>query len=327
MNALELVNRVQRRLPGYALSEYLDEVNEAYGDVWDKIIQLDDSYYTDTQVVTVVQPLAEFDFRWNWNGGLSAPVSNRYFQIDRIRVLQPGGSNWFAAQPRFWNDQQFLMLQQLTPQQPAQNAPYLYQLFSRGSVLFSNPLPIGSRIEVVYTFVYIPLNLTTQGTITNTTSLISGAGTAFTQIIKPDFANALPNIDTDSDIECEFVFGINAIGTPVPQNSIYKVKNIQNDTMAQSWAPLTPNASATNFTLAMVPDIPESHHRVISTVATRNIMSTPGNDPRFAQWAAMAEEQMIMLQDSIMQRQRQQPARRQRFSQSVLRYQIAPPGR
>lgn len=327
MNALEIVNRVQRRLPGYALSEYLDEINDAYGNVWDRIVQLDDSYYTDIQVVTVTQPLSEFDFRWNWNGGLSAPVSNRYFQIDRIRVLQPGASNWFAASPRPWNDSQFLMLQQLTPQTPAQNAPYLYNLFSRGSVKFAAPLPIGSQIEVVYTFVFVPLNLTSQGTITNTTSIINGSSTAFTSLLKPDFANALPNIDTDTDIEVEVVFNVNTIGTAVPQNAIYKIKSIQNDTLMATWAPLTPNASATNFTLATVPDIPESHHRVIATVATRNIMSTPGNDPRFAQWAAMAEEQMGMLQDSIMQRQRQAPARRQRFSQSVLRYQIAPPGR
>ena len=319
MNALTLTNLVAQRLPGYQTSEYLREINDAYADVWDYILQLDDSYFTDIKVLTVQVPVAEFDFQWNTNGALNNPVSNRYFQIDRIRVLQPGQSNWFAAQPRPWNDQQFLMMQQLTPQQPSQNAPYLYNLFSKGSVLFAQPLPIGSQIEIVYTFMFLPLNTASAGTIQTNgiTGIVNGTGTNFTSVIGPDFQGGLPGIDNDTDIGLEFV--ING------QN--YRVKTCQNDTLANTWSVVTPAVFVVSYTLAMVPDIPDGHHRVIATVATRNIMSTPGNDSRFPAWAALAEKQLEIMRDSIMTRQRQAPARRQRFTQSVLRYQVAPPGR
>lgn len=327
MNLISLINRVQSRVPGYTQPEYVREINDAYADVWDYILQLDDSYFTDIKIVTVINSAtAEFDFAWNANGALSAGVSNRYFQIDRIRVLQPGQSNWFAAQPRPWNDQQFLMLQQLTPQQPAQNAPYLYVLLSKSSILFSQPMPIGTQIEVVYTFFFLPLNVTSTGTITTNgvTTVVNGSGTGFTGVVPPDYAGGLPGIDQDTDIGLEFVIGSTV---PINDGTSYRVKSVQNDTLANTWTVITPALAGSTFSLAMVPDIPDGHHRVIATRATRNIMSTPAKDPRFAQWAAMDREQMDMLRDTVMTRQRQQPARRQRFSQSVLRYQIAPPGR
>lgn len=327
MNLISLINRVQSRVPGYSTGEYIREINDAYADVWDYILQLDDSYFTDIKTVTVLsQTAAEFDFAWNANGALSAGISNRYFQIDRIRVLQPGQSNWFAAQPRPWNDSQFLMLQQLTPQQPAQNAPYLYVLMSKSSVLFAQPMPVGTQIEVVYTFFFLPLNVTSTGTITTngTTTIVNGSGTGFTGVVGPDFAGGLPGIDQDTDIGLEFVIGSVA---PTNDGVAYRVKNVQNDALANTWTVITPALTGASFNLAMVPDIPDGHHRVIATRATRNIMSTPAKDPRFAQWAAMDQEQMTMLRDTVMTRQRQQPARRQRFTQSVLRYQIAPPGR
>lgn len=319
------------RLPGYQPSEYLREVNVAYADTWDYILQLDDSYFTDVKTAVVNVAAAEFDFLFNTNGNLATPISNRYFQIDRIRVLQPGQSNWFAAQPRPWNDTQFQMLQQLTPQAPAQNAPYLYVLLSRGSVLFSQPLPVGTTIEVVYTFTFLPLRYVTAGTVVITNgNTVNGAGSTFTQVIGPDYvANSLPNIDQDTDIGLEFILGGSPFSVPVAEDTLipltYRCLSVQNDTLARTAVAI--NGTPTNYVLAMVPDIPYGHHRVISTIATRNIMSTPGNDSRFAQWAAMAQQQTDLMRDTVMTRQRQQPARRQRFTQSLLRYQLAPPGR
>src|SRR5271168_1907132 len=139
MNALSLVQRVQRRNPSYDQSEYLDEVNAAYKETWDYLLQLEDSYFTDQKIVTVTTQAAEFDFLYNFSGNLSTSVSFRAFQIDRIRILQPQDTNWVKASPRNWNDDDFQSLQQITPQPTATTGPYLYQLFSKFSVLFGRP--------------------------------------------------------------------------------------------------------------------------------------------------------------------------------------------
>lgn len=320
MNAISLINRVTRRIPSYDPSEYLDEVNAAYKETWDYILQLDDSYFTDIKTVTVTTQAAEFDFLYNSNGNLSSAISPRYFQVDRIRIKQPNDPNWFAAQPKPWNDPQLLGMQQLSPQTASTFAPYLYVLFAKGSILFGAPLPIGTSIEVTYSFIWLPLTYLSNGTITitNNSASVAGTGTSFTQLIGPDFQQGLPGLDQDTDIGAELILG---------NGRTYRVKTITTDTAMTLINTVTPAQAAQNYTLAMVPDIPEGHHNVISTLATRNFMSTPGHDDQLQFWAGLAEKELDSMRDSVMTRQRQAPARRQRFPQSVMRYTISSPGR
>lgn len=318
MNALSLVQRVSRRNPAYDTSEYLDEINAAYKECWDYILQLDDSYFTDTKIVTVTTQAAEFDLIANQNGFLNGAVSFRFFQLDRIRILQPGDVNWTPAHPKNWNEPEFLAQQQLTPQPPATASPYVYQIFSKGSILFGRPLPVGAQIEVVYTFTWLPLVLLSSGTVTTSGITVTGSSSNFTKVLSADYQLGLPGNDLDTDVGVEIVLD------PTGQQT-YRIKTITSDTVLTTLNAVTPAISTgAPYTLASVPDIPDGHHNVISTVATRNFMSTPGNDSRFPAWAALAEKELDSMRDSIMTRQRQEPARRRRFPQSLARYTVLP---
>jgi hypothetical protein len=323
MNLYSIWQRVNRRLPGYDPTELYDEINDAYQEVWNFILQLDDSYFTDIKTVSTAAQANEFDFLYNSNGNLVSNVSNRYFQIDRLRVLQPGDSNWITALPRNWNDPEYLNLAQLTPQQASTGGPYRYILFSNGSVQFAKPLSAGVQIEVVYTFVFLPLAVTGNGTVTSfgsggTGSTISGVGTNFTSILGADYQKGLPGNDEDTDVGVELV---------LTGNQTYRIAKIVSDTNMQTVNVVSPSANNSNYQLAMVPDIPAGHHDVIATVATRNVMSTPGNDPRLAYWTQRASQQIDSMRDSVMTRQRQEPPRRRRFSQAAIRYSISSPSR
>lgn len=315
MNSFSLVQRVMRRNPSYAVSEYLDEVNAAYKETWDYILQLEDSYFTDTKIVTVQVAAAEFDLINNFTGNLSGIVSIRLFQINRIRVLQSGDSAWSIGRPRGWNDEDLLATQQTTPQTPATSGPYYYILSSKGSITFAAPLPPGTQIEVTYNFEFMPLALVFNGTVSSAGTAITGVGTNFTQIVPVDFAAALPGNDQDTDIGLELVLNTGA------NNQTYRVKAVNSDTSLTLLNPPTVTiAAGTSYNLASVPDIPDGHHNTISTIATRNFMSTPGNDSRVSFWAALAEKELDSMRDSIMLRQKQEPARVRPFPQRILRY-------
>jgi hypothetical protein len=318
VNALSLVQRVQRRNPNYQQSEYLDEVNTAYKECWDYIIQLADSYFTDQKIVTVTTQAAEFDFLTNATGNLSSAISLRAFQLARIRVLQAGDSQWVPAHPRDWNDSDFLSLQQLTPATVQSTPQYLYVIFSKYSILFARPLPVGTQLEVTYSFIWMPLTILNAGTISSAGTTVTGTGTFFTQVVPPDYQIALPGNDQDTDIGLEVVLNQ---GT---SNQNYRVKTVTSNTVLTTLTAIAPALANSSYNLCSVPDIPDGHHNVISTVATRNFMSTPGNDPRFTQWAAMAEKELDAMRDSIMIRQRQEPARVKPFPQRLLRYTVQP---
>lgn len=314
MNALSLVQRVTRRNPAYQQSEYLDEINAAYKECWDYILQLADSYFTDQKIVTVATQGAEFDFLTNANAALNTSVSLRSFQINRIRILQPGDSQWVPAHPRDWNASDFLSLQQITPA-PVQVSPqYLYVPFSKNSMQFARPLPVGTQIEVTYTFIFMPLVILTAGTVSSTGTAVTGTGTNFTQVVPPDYQSALPGNDQDTDVGLEIISS---------GGLAYRVKTLTSDTALTTFVAPNPVLSG-SYTLASVPDIPEGHHNVIATVGTRNFMSTPGNDKRAAFWAAMAEKELDSMRDSIMIRQRQEPARVQPFPLRLMRYTSLP---
>jgi hypothetical protein len=319
VNSLSLVQLVARRNPSYDQSEYLSEVNEAYQECWNYLLQLEDSYFTDQKIVTVAAPGAEFDFLANANELLNSSVSLRAFQIDRIRILQPGDSNWVKASPRNWNDDDFQSLQQITPQPVANSGPYLYQLFSKFSCLFGRPLPAGTQIEVTYSFIWMPLQIVFNGTVSSAGTTVTGAGTNFTQVVPIDFASALPGNDQDTDIGLELVLNAGA------NNQTYRVSAVSSDTsLTLLTAPSPAIPILTSYNLCSVPDIPDGHHNTIATVATRNFMSTPGNDTRATFWAALAEKHLDAMRDSIMVRQRQEPARVKPFPQRLLRYTSFP---
>jgi hypothetical protein len=187
-------------------------------------------------------------------------------------------------------------------------------------VEFARPLPAGAQIEVTYSFIWMPLAIVFNGTVASfgTTNVI-GTGTNFTQIVPMDFAAALPGNDQDTDIGLELVLNQGA------NNQTYRVKTVTNDTvMSLLTLPNPAIAVNTNYNLCSVPDIPDGHHNVIATVATRNFMSTPGNDPRFSAWAALAEKELDSMRDSIMVRQRQEPPRVKPFPQRLGRTQAFP---
>jgi hypothetical protein len=318
LNAVSLIQRVSRRIPQYDVSEYLDEINAAYKEVWDFILQLDDSYFTDIKIVTVATAASEFDFLYNSNGFLNSAVSPRYFQIDRIRILQPGDVNWYSANPRPWNDPYLLGQQQLNPQANALFPPYLYNPFAKGSVKFGAPLPIGAQIEVIYSFIFLPLTYLTNGTVTVTggTNAVTGTTTNFTQLIGPDFQGGLPGTDQDTDIGAEIMF---------QNGQAYRVKAITSDTALTTVTNVSPTQTGVSYNLAMVPDTPEGHHNVIATLATRNFMSTPAADARLPFWVAQAEKELNSMRDSVMTRQRQAPAKRGRFPLSAMRQFVGAP--
>lgn len=313
MNAQTLVNRVLRRVPGYAVSEYLDEINSVYQECWDKIVQLDDSYFTEVAQVVVANSATDFDFLWNQNGNLANSVSNRYFQISRIRVLPPGGGAWVETTPRDWNHPQ--LLEQSANANPPinQSAAFLYTLVSKGSVIFGLPVAAGSTFEVTYSFIFMPLVILNNGTVSSSTNVVTGTSTNFTQILGPDFQGALPGVDVDAQVGVELMFAITAAG----QQPIYRVKSITTDLALTTFNPISPAASTSAYTLASSPDIPDGYHNLLATMATKNIMSTPAGDPRYAQWLQSSEEQIQSMKDSVMSRQRQLPPQRRRFPYGV----------
>lgn len=318
MNLYSIWQRVNRRLPGYDPSELYDEINDAYQECWNFILQLDDSYFTDIKTVTITNPGNEIDFLYNSNGNLSSNVSNRYFQIDRIRILQQNDSNWITALPRNWNDPEYLAIAQLTPQQVQTSGPYRYIVFANGSVQFSRPLPAGTQVELVYTFVFLPLNIVANGTITSSGASVTGTSTNFTQLLGADYQAGFPGNDEDTDVGIELV---------MPGNQTYRVKTLTSDTALTTLNAINPAVTSVGYQLAMVPDIPQGHHDVLATVATRNVMARPGADPQLGYWTQRAAQEIDAMRDSIMTRQRQEPPRRRRFSQSVLRYAINSPSR
>lgn len=322
MNAISLIATVAGRIWSYDPSEYLREINAAYKETWDYILQLDDSYFTDIKTLTVGTQNSEFDFLYNSNGALTGTgLSPRFFQVDRIRVLQAGQNSWYSAVPQPWNDPQRLSIERNTPAVAQTYPPYVYTLIANGEVRFAAPLPAGTQLEVTYSYSYLPLTYVTAGTValTSASATVTGTGTQFTQVVGPDYQTALPGNNEDTDIGLELILNYtSAVALPTP-NNVYRIKSVASDTAATLLTSSLVTGGPLQAALAMVPDIPLGHHNVISTIATRNFMSTPGDDKRSGFWAAMAEKELDSMRDSIMTRQRQAPARRGRFPMGVRR--------
>src|SRR5215470_14175916 len=85
-NVFGLVQYLQQRLPGYDPSEYLREINSAYIHVWEEVTKLKNHYFTNIKTVTTTKAQFGYDLLFNADSGLNGPVSNRLYQVTKVRV-------------------------------------------------------------------------------------------------------------------------------------------------------------------------------------------------------------------------------------------------
>ena len=312
MNAFAIRELVKRRVVGYDDTEYLSEINDAYKDVWEEIQQVDELFFSDTVLFTTTAQSDTFDLVFNMYGNLGGSIP-RLHQIHRIRVGMPSGvggsGNLLSASPRHPNDTEFLARSQQQNQAPITTAPFLYVPFGEGSLKFAQPLPVGTQIEVWYTFSLIDLQILYQGTVSTSGVTVTGNGTLFTQLVPPDLQAALPSGTlTESMIEADIII----------QGQNFRVASITSDT-ALTTAVAPPAVSGVAYILASTPELPASEHRTIATIATRNMFVTPDNDPRFATFAALSERSIQRMKNTIMQRQRQENPKKGRFPYGTVR--------
>jgi len=310
-NVFGLVQYLQQRLPGYDPSEYLREINSAYVHVWEEVTKLRNNYFTNIVTATVAKAQFQYDLQFNADGGLSAPISARLYQVTKIRVLPPSGGLYLGTTALSPNDPDFVSLNANPNASPAQSGPYYWYLSGRNQVNWALPLAVGTTIEVTYTFWPIALTYLNQGTVTSVGSNVTGNGTNFTQLVQPDFAAALPNVQGQEEIQVEIVCN---------GNQIYRVKSITSDTALVTATPISPVLSNNSqYVLGTLPEIPREHIRVIGSGAMAKMYSVDGDDSRVNEWTAIASGNMQMMKDSLIERQAQNPPKKQRFPGSIGR--------
>ncbi len=316
MNAFTLKELVKRRVPGYDDTEYLSEINDVYEEIWGEIQQIDEMYFADINILTTTQQTDTFDLVWNMYGSLDSSLP-RLHQIHRIRIQQPQIAQNVVQgfQPVSWthpSDPEY-MGRQTQPTGPRTTPSYPVVPFGNGSLKFAEPLPVGCQLEVWYTFKVLDLQILSQGAITTNGNQVIGSGTNFTQLVPADLLAYLPG------------FGNNAAEAQVGAEIIifgqaFRVTQILNDTtLTCEIVPLPITAQPVPYILASVPDFPPSLHRMIATLATRNILTTPAEDERFATWAAMSQQSVERMKNTLIQRQRQEPPRKERFPYGTTR--------
>lgn len=320
-NAFGLIQYLQQRLPGYDTSEYLRELNSAYVHVWEEISKLRINYFTNIVTVTVTKAQLQYDFMFNADGGLSVPISQRLYQITRIRVLPSTGGLYSSSRAMAPNDPDFIARASNPTATPAQTGPYLWYQTGRNNVQWAQPLAVGTQLEVTYTFWPIALVATNIGTISSSGVTVTGNGTFFTQLLQPDFQGSLPAVYGQEEILAELVYAANNASAN-PQ--INRVKTITNDTTLTTANAISPALSASNqYVLATLPEIPREHIRVIAAIAMRNMYSLAADDSRVTEWTAIAASNMQMCKDSLMERQGQNPPTKKRFPGSIGRSRFA----
>jgi hypothetical protein len=309
VNTQSLLELVTRRVPGYDESEYLSEINQAYSDVWEKIVSLDDTYFTDKKILTVTTASADFDFLYNTGTLYSGSAIPKLHQIIRVRVLAPNTDSWFAARAVHFNDPDFVSQQQGNTPTNQLFGPYLYVVYGKGKIEFGRPLEVATQIEITYEYGYFDLTKVTDGTVSSSAAIVTGTSSHFTTLLPPDYVGQLPGTDIDLDIDAEIIVA----------GKTYQVKSVASDTSLT--LRVTPGTafSTSAYVLAAVPVFPETVHNTIADLATRNMFSTPADDARFQTWAAITAEAMEQLARNLMKRQRQTNARKQRFPFGAIR--------
>lgn len=295
MNAFTLRELVKRRSPGYDDSEYLSEVNAAYFDVWNELVQIDEMFFTYTSSVTVTSPSDTFDLIGNIYGNLGAQLP-RMAKIHRIRIAPGGGSVFLPVYPRAVTGSDYIWAPALNV--ASAQPPFFYTLMGIGTLKFNKSIPNNSVIEIMYTYHPLDMQIVTTGTITSSTTTVTGVTTTFTQMVPVDIPTDLPNSGSASETQI--------MAEIIAQGIAYRVTSITSDTVLTTATAISPAlGSASQYILATVPAIPSAHHRVVADIATRNILSTPGDDDRFQEWAQIADNSMQRMRETTIRRQTQ----------------------
>jgi len=318
-NVFGLVQYCAQRVPGYDFSEYLREINAAYVHVWEEVSKLKNHYFTNIKTLTVTTSGFSFDLLFNTSsvGILSGVLSNRLYQITRIRVQSPNGGLYQGTRSMTPNDPEFTSLAANAAAQPTQTGPYYWWLNGRGNIVWALPLAVGTIIEFTYTFWPLALNYLFAGTVSSSGATVTGSGTNFTQILQPDFqATGIPTTGQQEEIQAELVVAGQVNGP----NQIYRIAAITSDTVLTTQTSCSPAlTTGSPYVLAALPEIPREHIRVIASFAVRNMYSLAGDDSRVSEWTAISTRNNQMMLDSLIERQSNNPPTKQRFPYGIGR--------
>lgn len=306
-NCYGLVQYLAQRVPGYDPSEYLRELNSAYVHVWEEITKLKNDYFTVTKTVTVTKPQFGYDLMFNADGALSAPVSQRLYQLTRIRVQPPAGGLFQQTSALHPNHPDFIAVNANPSSTPTQTGPYYWYPSGRGQVNWALPLAVGTVIEVTYSFWLIALAFMSVGTVSSAGMAVTGAGTTFTQLVLPDFQAYLPTVQGQEEVQAELVCN----PTVTQGGQVYRVTTVTSDTALATATPIAPAlAAASSYVLATLPEIPREHIRVIASIALAAMYSVAGDDSRTGEWTAKSQANIQMMKDALIERQSQTPAQK-----------------
>jgi hypothetical protein len=317
-NVYGLIQYVAQRVPGYDFSEYSREINSAYIHVWEEVSKLKNHYFTNIKTLMVTTAGFSFDLLYNTSspGILSAPLSNRLYQITRIRVLPPAGGLYQATRSMAPSDPDFISLAANPSSQPTQTGPYYWWLNGRGNLTWSLPLAVGTTIEFAYSFWPLMLAYLFAGTVSSASTAVTGVGTNFTQLLQPDFQSNQITTAQQEEIQAELVVA----GQTNGPNQIYRVAAITSDTALTTQTTIVPAlASGSAYVLAALPEIPREHIRVIAAIALAKMYSIAGDDSRVAEWNAISQNNLAMMRDSLIERQSNNPPVKWRFPFGVGR--------
>lgn len=315
-NCYGLVQYLAQRLPGYDPSEYLRELNSAYIHVWEEITKLKNHYFSNIKTVVTAKAAFQYDLMFNADGGLSAPLSSRLYQVTRIRVQPPAGGLFQTSTLLHPNHPDFLAVNANPSSTPTQTGPYYGYLSGRNQLNWALPLAVGTTLEITYTFWPIALVFLQGGAISSSGTAVTGAGTTFTQLVQPDFQPALPTTQAQEEVQAELVVNpATAAG-----GQIYRVATVASDTALTTVAPVAPAlAAGSAYVLATLPEIPREHIRVIAAIALAAMYSVAGDDARVAEWTAKSQSNLQMAKDALIERQSQNPPQKIRFPYGVGR--------
>lgn len=317
-NIFGLVQYVAQRVPGYDFSEYLRELNSAYIHVWEEVSKLKNNYFTNIKTLTVTTAGFSFDLLYNTSsdGVMNASLSNRLYQISRIRVQPPAGGLFQATRAMSITDPDFISLSANVSSQPTQTGPYYWWPNGRGSIRWALPLAVGSVMEIVYTFWPLSLAYLFSGTVSSSGTAVTGNGTNFTQLVQPDFQSFQPVTNQQEEIQAEIIVA----GETNGPNQIYRVSSITSDLALTTQTAISPALGAgSSYILAALPEIPREHIRVIAAIALSKMYSVAGDDSRVSEWTAISQSNIQMMKDSLIERQSNNPPTKQRFPYGIGR--------
>jgi hypothetical protein len=315
-NAYGLVQYLQTRLPGYDPSEYLRELNSAYIHVWEEITKLKNNYFTNIVTVTVAKAQTNYDLMFNADGGLSAPISARLYQITKVRLQPPSGGLFQTSLFMSPNDPDFVSLSAFASPQPTQSGPYYAYLSGRNNINWAMPLAVGTKMEVTYTFWPLALTYLFAGAVSSSGVNVTGVATGFTQLLQPDFQVDKPTVQGQEEIPAEFICN----GQIETGGQVYRVTTITSDTALTTKTAIAPVLPVTSpYVLAVLPEIPREHIRVVAAIALRSMYSVAGDDARVNEWTAISTNNMQMMKDALIERQGQNPPRKIRFPYGISR--------